>query len=126
MPTTCVAGFYSGKLQWNHIAIEHSDHPPDRPHKTLRRSCPPVHILGPVDRSDFLWKKLGQNVSGLTSFAHDSRRKIFTFLRFNPFQFLDRNASLLGKRLRSGSGSAILEGNLHGWTLELLLNIGLS
>ena len=57
-------------------SIQQRHNPAHRPHKPLRLARAPVHILGPVDRRNFLRQLRGQNLRGAAAGASYRRRHI--------------------------------------------------
>src|SRR5262249_19532298 len=87
MPARIPARLDSCKLEGHYFAVEQSDNPTHGPHKALRFSRAPVHVLGPVDGGDFLWKILSQNFSSGPPFLGDGSGQVFAFGIRDLFQF---------------------------------------
>ncbi len=56
------AGGDAAELEGNDLVIEQGDQPAHGTHEALGLAGTPVHILGPVERGDFLGDEFGEKV----------------------------------------------------------------
>ena len=124
VPARFVAGANSVEFQRDDFAVEHGHQPAHRTHELLTRLAP-VHILGPVNRVDFLGKQLGQDFASHAAFLRYLRRQVFTFGSCDRSRCATSTPAFLGESMRGRSGLTILEGDVDRGAGNLLGDIGL-
>ena len=125
MPATRVARGDSGNLQRRHARIHQRHNPAHRPHKALRFTRAPVHVLGPVNCQHFLGQFGGKNLRRRPASALHRCAHVFALRRVNFPQVRNGHAGLLRKRLGRGRRRAVLERHLPRRAGQLLFGIGL-
>ena len=106
------------------MLIDHRHQPTHRTNENFPAPSP-VHILRPVERGNFFGKSLGENLGGAAAFSRDGSAQVFSLGSADLFEFVDVNAHLLGKRMSCRGGLPIFIGDLRGWSVDPLGNVGL-
>ncbi len=113
VPIRHAPGFSATKLHRHNRIAQQTRHPQHGPHKPLRFTLAPIHVLGPVNCRKLLRHLRRNHFCSSTTLLHHAGRKILTLRRLNALQLAHRNAVLARKRLGRRSRHAILERNLH-------------
>src|SRR5208337_5099422 len=74
--TRTLAGCDAEQFHRDHLIVEHRYQPAHRTNEHFS-ALAPVHALGPVERRDFLGKRLGENLGGGTAFARNRGGQVF-------------------------------------------------
>src|SRR5262249_40486698 len=95
MPPRLFAGFDSRVLERNDFALKHGNDPANGTYKSFWLSRAPIHVLGPVERSDFFGQILSQHLSGTPPLLCDCGSEVIAFGRTNFLQVRDIYAGSL-------------------------------
>src|SRR5205814_6221365 len=115
----------SGELDGHNFIVEQSNDPAYRTDKALRLGGAPVHILGPVNRSNLLGQSFGEYVSGGAAFAGDGCCEILALGCADLFQCPYIDASFLCECMSRRCGLAVFVCDLGCRTGELLSRVRL-
>src|SRR5215831_10537092 len=119
MPARGMPGSDSRELKRHNLAIEKGNDPTHWAHETLWLARAPIHVLRPIDGSDFFRKTFSQYLGSSPPFFCDCSGKVFALRSRDLLKFAHVDPSLFSERFRCGSGLAVLKGYLEGWACNL-------
>src|SRR5258708_39686537 len=114
MAISLVLSNSSTELYIHYFGIEQRQQPAQRAYEALRLACSPIHVLGPIERSQLFGQLRLEHSRGRLAFAQDAGSDVFAFCSRGPGQSGNFDPGLLRKCMSGRSGLAPLEGYARG------------